>query len=193
MTNEYDDTAAELFSALSDTDALGMLLADLHTDLHGRVARLKYISDISSVLSEDGSIIFGGPIASVALNEARSSFVLGNFAATVLMCQAMAENNLAGYLHSWHGRLPAKISFHDTLQRSEEAGLLDHWQVADLKRLAGLRNPLSHFRDPHDPANLMRRSMDSKDSFEEVISKDAHFAIATIIKLIAAPPFRVGP
>ena len=65
-------------------------------------------------------------------------------------------------------------------------------EVLDLKRLATLRNPLSHFRDMDDPGNLTRRSMVEDKPAEDLLSSDAHFAIATVIRLLANASFRVG-
>jgi hypothetical protein len=187
-----EDERSDLLSTASDMQLTKLLLADLHDELTERIARYRYLNDISATLGQGGTLIFGGTAAYAAIGEARSSFVHGNFVATILLCQALAENTLAGYLHVRMEELPAKVSFTETLKRCQAQGILSEGDAADLKKLAGLRNPLSHFRNVDDPDNLTRRSMSAGTPAEDLLSRDAHFAIATAIRLLASRSFRVG-
>ncbi len=56
----------------------------------------------------------------------------------------------------------------------------------------GLRNPLSHFRNLHDPHNLERRAMTGGSHPDELLSQDAWFAIGLIVRILSKPAFRVG-
>ncbi|CCV09086.1 conserved hypothetical protein [Mesorhizobium metallidurans STM 2683] len=187
-----DDDAADLFSTPSDVALLQLLLADLHDDLAGRLGRYHYLIDHGRTLGSGGTLLFGGTVAHTALIEARSSFVHGNFAATILLCQSLAENTLAGFLHVAGEDLPPKVGFHETLKRCSAMRFLSSGEITDLKRLADLRNPLSHFRNVNDPASLVRRSVVVGELAEDVLAQDAHFAIATTIRLMSKAPFRVG-
>ncbi|PZV34904.1 hypothetical protein [Mesorhizobium kowhaii] len=189
---DADDHTDDLFSTPSDVELLQLLLADLHDDLAGRLGRYHYLIDHGRSLGIGGTLLFGGTVAHTALIEARSSFVHGNFAATILLCQSLAENTLAGFLHVAGEDLPPKVGFHETLRRSSANGFLSSGEVTDLKRLADLRNPLSHFRNVNDPDNLVRRSVTGGELAEDVLAHDAHFAIATAIRLMSKAPFRVG-
>lgn len=182
----------DLFDDPSDMALLQLLLRDLHDELPERTARYRYLIDISQSLGPSGTILFGGSTSYNALSEARSSFVNGNYIATILLCQSLAESTLAGFLHVAGEDLPPKVTFHETLARCQSKGMLAASDFADLKRLAALRNPLSHFRDVNDQDNLARRSMIRDEPVEDLLSKDAHFAIATAIRLLANRPFRVG-
>jgi hypothetical protein len=55
--------------------------------------------DLSDTLGSSGTMLFGGEITDRAWREARWSFIHGNFAATVLICQGLAEHLLGSYLH----------------------------------------------------------------------------------------------
>jgi hypothetical protein len=57
-------------------------------------------------------LIFG-TVAALAWGEARSSFVNGNFVATVLLCQSMVEQLLASFLSSGleSDDLPRRVTF----------------------------------------------------------------------------------
>lgn len=184
---------ADILSPLSDLDLTGLLLADLHHDLVGKVSRYRQLVDLSSSLGADGAIITGGETSIAYWGEARSSFVHGNFAATVLLAQGLAEHLLASYLSVGIEAelLPERISFQETLRRCRMRNLFDDKDEADLRRLMSLRNPLSHYRSIDDPANLSRRVMTDQISAVEHLSRDATFAISMAVRLLSLPAFRL--
>lgn len=143
----------DLLSGLSDMDFARMLLADMHDDLKGRVARFRQLNDLSSALGSLGSMLAGGEVAYAAWCEARSSFVHGNFVATVLLSQALAEQTLAAFLAlGLDGEtLPTRIGFRETLKRCRSRDLITERDAADLERLMEMRNPLSHHRLIDEP------------------------------------------
>lgn len=66
----------------------------------------------------------------------RSSFVHGNYVATVLLCQSLVENPLAAFLHGGMlDELPSRIHFEETLRRCRAEGLLTDEDVIELKKL----------------------------------------------------------
>ncbi|URX64345.1 hypothetical protein KR767_09990 [Luteibacter anthropi] len=182
----------ELFSSYSTVDVFRVLLADLHGDVDGKIGRFHQLADLSTSLGSAGSILAGGEVAFNAWVEARSSFVHGNFIATVLLCQSLAEHLLAARLNMFEqDRLPNRIAFQETLKRCLAAGLISPDDEADLRCLMGLRNPLSHFRDLHDPASLFRRSLETMSGPEEHLRAVAAFAITMAVRLLSLPAFRV--
>jgi hypothetical protein len=183
----------DLFSEISDVDLMRSFLADLHDDLPERLQRFRYVTDIESVLGTGGTMLFGGYPTCSALAEARSSFITGNFVATILLCQSLIENLLAAFLHGGLlEELPSRIKFADTLERCRKRVLITDDEAADLSRLMELRNPLSHFRHITDDSSLERRSMNAGESADELLRKDAYFAIALVVRILAKPAFRIG-
>lgn len=184
----------ELFSPIRDLDFAGLLMADLQNDLTGRVSRYRQLADLSESLGTGGSMMPGGEVSYIHWTEARSSFVNGNFAATVLLTQSLAEHFLASWLHmsSEDVTLPSRIQFKDTVNRLLEQGYIYASLAVDLRRLVDLRNPLSHYRNMDDPTSLARRSFDAKTMVVEQTYRDAQFAIGVAVKLIGLPPFRIG-
>lgn len=184
----------DLLSDLSDLDFVRHLLADLHDDLREKVGRFRMLTDLGTEMGRSGTMIFGGHAAYHAWVEARSSFVHGNFVATVLLCQGLVENLLAAYLHA--GLLiddvPERIKFADTLRRCREREVISDADVADLRRMMDLRNPLSHFRHVHDAGHLDRRSVDERTSATDLLRHDAIFAIGVAVRILAKPAFRLG-
>ena len=136
----------------------------------------------------------GGETVWAAWTEARSSFVHGNFVATVLLCQGLAEHMLAAYLTIGLDaeKLPDRVSFSETLKRCISRGVITAQDADDLRHLMDLRNPLTHYRSIGDSRNLSRRVLDSQLPAETHLLTDASFAMSMAIRLLALPAFRLG-
>ena len=184
----------DLLSEISDFDLVRHLLADLHDDLSGKIARSRQLVDLSDALGLFGTMLFGGEITDAAWREARWSFIHGNFAATVLICQALAEHLLGSYVYAAlpMSDFPKRASFAETLRRCQERNVISDKDAADLRRLMDLRNPLSHFRDVNDPGSIFRRVLSTMEPAQEHLRRDANFAIGLAVRLLALPAFRLG-
>jgi len=158
----------------SDLDFVRHLLAEMHDDLQGKISRYRMLADLSREMGPNGTMIFGGQSAYNAWVEARSSFVHGNFAATVLLCQGLVEHLLAAYLHAglMMDDIPERIPFRETLRRCREKDVISDQDNVDLLKLMDTRNPLSHFRHVHDESNLDRRSIDTGHHATDLMSHD---------------------
>lgn len=192
--SESGSDQPDLLSELSDLDFVQHLLAEMHDDLPGKVSRFRMLTDVGREMGPNGTMIFGGHAAYYAWVEARSSFVHGNFAATVLLCQGLVEHLLAAYLHAglMIDDIPERIPFRETLRRCSDQDVISDQDVADLQKLMDLRNPLSHFRHVHDASNLDRRSIDTGQHAMDLIRHDAIFAIGLAVRMLAKPAFRLG-
>ena len=187
-----DPDQKELFSDWGALDLAQLLLKDLHDDLPSRVERVRYVFDLSAAMGTGGTMIFGGLTASHAYEEARASFVHGNFIATIMLCQSLLENLLAALLYAAGDELPPRVHFSETLRRCRGKGFLSLEDSTSVERLANLRNPLSHFRNVNDSSNLARRSMSADQEVSDLLKADAYFAIGIAIKVLSKPPFRIG-
>jgi hypothetical protein len=58
MSTELDQP--DLLSDLHDLDLVRHLLADLHDDLAGKIARLRQLVDLSGTLGSSGTMLSGG-------------------------------------------------------------------------------------------------------------------------------------
>lgn len=187
-----DDSS--LFSPLDDLDFVRHLLADLHNDLTGKVARFRQLADLTTEMGTERAMIPGGEVAFACWVEARSSFVQGNFVATVMLCQGMAEHMLASHLAMGVDAEPLrpKIRFDQTLKRCLADGVICDRDAEDFERLMALRNPLSHYRGVDDASNVDRRALDTRMPAREHLLNDATFAISMAVRLLALPMFRLG-
>jgi hypothetical protein len=185
---------ANLFDSVNDVNLLRWLLADLHDDLPNKLARFRQLTDLSAALGPGGTLMPGGETTYNAWTEARTSFIHGNYIATVLLCQGLAEHLLAAYIELGLGgeRLPTRVRFSDTLDRCVSRQIISEADATDLRRLMALRNPLSHYRNIDDPSNLSRRALDSQRPAEHHLLTDASFAISMAVRLLVLPPFRLS-
>lgn len=181
-----------LFSPLADVDFFRHLIVDLHDDVAGKIARFRQLADLTLEHGTERAMIPGGTAFSAWL-EARSSFVHGNFVATVMLCQGMAEHMLASRLAMGMDAkpLPKKVRFEQTLKRCQDEGVISERDAEDLERLMSLRNPLSHYRDVNDESNLERRAIHTQKQAREHLVSDATFAISMAVRLLALPSFRL--
>lgn len=188
------EAQTSLFSPLDDVDFVRHLLADLHDDLAGKVARFRQLADLTSEMGAGRAMIPGGDTAYACWLEGRSSFVHGNFVATVMLCQGLAEHMLAAHVATGLDAkpLPKRVRFDQTLDRCLEEGVISARDAEDLTRLMSLRNPLSHYQDVNDPTNLSRRALDARMPAREHLLQDATFAISMAVRLLALRDFRLG-
>ena len=189
---------ADLLSDIGELSLVRFLLADLHDDLKGKVARFRYLADLSGAMGSSGTMLPGGETASGAWLEARTSFVHGNYIATILLCQGFAEHILAAHLELPSGgvmpaELPNRISFNETLERCLASKVISDELAGKLRRLMNLRNPLSHYRSISDSSNLTRRAITTLVPAEIHLHQDASFAIGVAVQLLSLPAFRLGP
>jgi hypothetical protein len=180
-------------------------MGDVAGDLPDRVFRLKTLIALDADFGGSGIMLPGGEASYRAYIEARSSFVAGNFVATILLAQGLIENLLGGHLvlddvsrevRRRSPRVTKPFGVRPTLKQlinhALEAGVLVERDVEDIERLIGMRNPLTHFRDINDPQNLTRRAMENDKHPERIMFEDARFAIATIIGIVGKAQFAIG-
>jgi hypothetical protein len=187
-----------------DAVLLKTLLADIHDDLEGRVARLRLLMALELDFGNGkGLLLPGGTPARAAYIETRHAFVVGNFLSVILLSQCLLENVLAAQLGldaislEIHGAAPMqqkdRPAFKDTVMACQASGLLNDQDALDLLRLAGLRNALAHFRAIDDPSHLDRRSIRERRASVAICEDDARFAIGVFVRVLAKPAFRFKP
>lgn len=185
------------------TGVFRALIGELYDDLPGRVERLRELLALDADFGGGGVLLPGGHPTYLAYTEARSSYVAGNFVATILLCQAMIEHLLGGHLvvddvTRSIRQLPSREEIDQRpaldkiLKECVARGLLNSKDESDIRRLTSLRNPLIHFRQIDDPTHIERRSMSSGDHAFDLVAQDARFAIATSLRLLNKTEFAMG-
>jgi hypothetical protein len=177
----------------TDLDLVRYLLGEMYDDLGGRVARVKYLSALDSDYGgAEGTMIFGGTPAFLAYQDARGSWIAGNYVATVLVCQALLANLLTAYLHAASIEVAKRVRLEQTLKVCRAHGLLTEQDERDIVRLARQRNPLTHFRLLEDVDHLDRRAVDSGTHPVSIAQEDARFAITVVVRILGKATFALG-
>jgi hypothetical protein len=177
-------------------DIASYLTADFGDNLAGAVARYRFLMELDANFGSDWIMLPGGTASFQAYTESRTSFVFGNFLATIVLAQGLVENLLGSHLYIQEGIKPihglpqrqsgdlsARPSVREILSKSVEDGLISADLKARIDRLIGLRNPLVHYRNVDDGAHLMRRSMKENIPESELLETDADFAVSVIVEL----------
>jgi hypothetical protein len=138
-----------------------------------------------------GSGVFlpGGQAAFLAYTEARSSFVVGNFFATVLLAQAALEQILGGHLRATGFDLGTRVSFETVIAKCREEHVLRPEDEENIRRLKQLRNALGHFKSFDEEDSLERRAADQRTHVFVVAEEDARHAVFSVIFLLSHPLF----
>jgi len=189
----------------SESEAAQILLGSIAEDLPFRVHRFQTLIALDADFGGSGVCLPGGEAAYLAYTEARSSFVDGNFVATILLAQSLIENLLGGHLviddvsrevrqrpARTSKRLGGRPKLNDLIAHAVEAEVLSERDVLNIKRLMDLRNPLIHFRDVGDPQNITRRAMSAGKHSNQIMYEDARFAISTIVAVVGKTQFAIG-
>lgn len=189
-----DDQKTDLFSDFTDINSAKLLIEELYLDLEGKVGRVRQLTDLTRDLSPSGTLMPGGEVVSHLWSEVRSCFVHGNFAGTILLSQALAEQLLASYLSMAlsSNEVPKKMQFRDTIQKCISINTITKEDGDNLRRLSDLRNPITHYRSFQDKSNLTISAIESQTDSSELLLLNANFAINLVFKLISLPVFRVG-
>jgi hypothetical protein len=183
----------------SESQTAEMLLRELTDDLGRRVERLRFLIALDQDFGRGTLMLPGGEVSYFAYVEARSSFVAGNFLSAVLAAQCFVENILGGHLivdetvRPIHGQsalasgpVGRRPKLRQLIDKGIESEIISPTQASRIEQLATIRNPLMHFRDVDDPAQLGRRVLNQRVQAVEIMEADARFALTTVIELASS-------
>ena len=180
----------------SEREVARLLLVDASSDFDLRVERLRYLLGIDGDFEGDGFLLTGGYPAYAAYSEARSSFVNGNFVATVLLSQALLEHFLGGEVclrdmfEADAGAKPRRRRLRQLIDHAITEGVIRASDREPIERVIALRNPLAHHRGPTDPEELTMRAIQTKLHPEKLLYEDARLAITTVVRLVRLSSLR---
>src|SRR3546814_14097368 len=101
-----------------------------------------------------------------------------------MLCQGLAEHVLAAHLEMLLDEepLPPKVIFAETLRRCQVRSVISEQDVKDLRKLMTLRNPHSPFRANDDPATLLQRVLQTRQSPQSLLNSASTVALRTAIR-----------
>ena len=148
-----------------------------------RIERLEWIA-ANYPRSVAGFLLHGGWLSCQLLEQARYSFVYGQFLATAILGVAFIERVLAAQFYA---------SGRDNLERAGGLDLLrealrsawitqDEFQLFD--KVRRLRNPIVHFRRPLAPDTLESRAVQEDVRPDEIAQGDAQEVLKAVFHVL---------
>jgi hypothetical protein len=168
---------------MTDLDAESWLDREDSVCREGRRSRLDWLV---TLMPESEYLTFpGGWMAKYLFEEARYSFVYGQFMAATVLGMAFAERTLASWLHA-SGRTDLKRA---NLSRLMEEAVISGWlnseertAIDDARRL---RNPIAHFRKFGESDGVESRTVTEGKPPYELIEQDCRHVMRVMYRLLA--------
>ena len=127
----------------------------------------------------------GGMLAQSLFEEARYSFVYGQFLATSLLGLAYIERTLAALFYQEGRNDLERASLSRLLREAYSHGLLGHLEMENIERIRRQRNLYAHFRKPGVEHSIERRSVMEEDAPYNLIERDATEVMKAVLHLLA--------
>ena len=109
------------------------------------------------------------------------------------MCQICLEQMLGGLFRLALREDLRRGGAAIVLREACRAGFITENEFDLFDRLRQIRNPYTHYLDPEHPKSLVYREGEMESSFDDLIAKDAAFAIVALLQLCQRPPFMLVP
>ena len=152
---------------------------------HDRItleARLERLRHLQNIFPRGYSFLSSIETAYV-FDEAKMSYINGQFVATILLAQAHIEHHLQGYVASRGENQLAKSGLAKITKFLRAKTLLHPFLLDRIDRLRRLRNPFSHLQDYDYPDSLTKRAVDHNYDFTATLKSDAEFALALMYEV----------
>ena len=159
------------------------LLADIEeADVTSRDVRLERLEFLLAEFGPPADMmLIGGIGAMFAIQELQSSFLNGNFMATIFCCQTFVEHSLAGgYALGGQDDL-VESGFKKLTEQSLADGGISAPIAKRLDELREMRNPYTHPRIIQKRQSLLDRVVASKSDPHSMAEKDAREAIQILV------------
>jgi hypothetical protein len=160
--------------------------------LPDRLRRLRIISEVMT--SRDGYLLYSEE-SLYLFYDAKNCFIFGQFAACILVCQALLEHQLSS-LYTFAGkRKIARLGFKALIEHTLTDGILPEFVVSKLEDLRKKRNPLVHFKDyfqRDSKDSLLFQSAKMGTTPDELLEQQAKDAILVTFEILNRYPFGLG-
>jgi len=150
-------------------------------DENSRSARAARIDWASSLYQSTG-LVAGKIVPLSLMEEARVSFVNGQFMASVLCATSVVEHLLVDELVA-RGLHNGKPTLGTSIGAARSAQIFPAEMLNRMEELNNLRNPIAHHRDPLDASTLVSRFLSHKVHPNTLMERDSRFALEVMYDL----------
>ncbi len=148
-----------------------------------RLARLNWLTGL---MSEGEYLTFpGGWMARHLFEEARYSFVYGQFLAAIVLGMAYAEHTLAALLYGGGRSDLERANISVLLREAVKLAWLSEAEFKNLDHARALRNPVAHFRQPLSGDTVEYRSATLNEPPYSILEEDARHVMQVVFRLLA--------
>jgi HEPN domain-containing protein len=149
----------------------------------GRLDRLNWVAGLMPISNH---LTFpGGWIAKHLFEEARYSFVYGQFLAAIVMGMAYVEHTLAALLYGAGRSDLERASVSALLQEAVKDGWLSEEESNNLDHARTLRNAVTHFRRPLHEDTVEYRSVALSQLPYSILEEDARHVMVIAFRVHA--------
>ena len=120
--------------------------------------------------------------------DAKNCFIHGQFAACILVCQALLEHHLKGTYRMAGKDDMARLGFKSLIKHALSDGILPDFVASKLDELRKKRNPLVHAQE-EILGSYMPRALALNATPEEILEQDAKDAILLTFEILNRRPF----
>jgi hypothetical protein len=145
-------------------------------------ARLDRLRHLQTIFPKGYSFLSALETAFV-FDEAKMTYINGEFIATILLAQAHIEHRLQGYVASRGGCRLAKAGLARITEFLRTHDFLHVFLLDRIDRLRKIRNPFTHLQDSDYPYSLTRRSLERHNDWAETLREDAEFALTLMYEI----------
>ncbi|MCK4301170.1 MAG: hypothetical protein KAW91_00265, partial [candidate division Zixibacteria bacterium] len=139
-----------------------------------RLARLRYVQKVHP----SGLNMMASPETVFAFDEAKMTFINGQFIATLLLVNAFMEHWLGSLISSKGYTKSAQRGLKSIIDCAREQDLVNHFLLDRVDELRRIRNPFVHLRSFDDDSRLTRRALSAQVDPCCMIEDDAKKAMS---------------
>jgi len=150
--------------------------------------RLKRLRLLAEAMASPNGYLFHGLESVLLFEDAKNCFVFGQFAACILVCQALLEHHLKGPYRMAGKDSVVQMSFKKFIEYALADNTLPDFLISKLDELRKKRNPLVHpSKDALD--SYIPKALPLNTTPEELLEQDAKDAILLTFEVLHRRPF----
>lgn len=147
--------------------------------LDGRVQRLRHLQTIFP----KGYGFLSSLETAFLFDEAKMSYINGQFIATILLAQAHIEHGLQSYVAQRGESRLASAGLAKITKFLRRHNLVHTFLLDRIDRLRKIRNPFTHLPDWDSPHTLTRRAAQRQHDWSATLRDDAEFSLALMYEM----------
>ncbi len=147
-----------------------------------RQERLRWI--VEHYPPAEGFLLSGGWLSKQLLEEAKHSFVYGQYVAAATLGVAFVERILASQFYAAGRDDLERAGGHELLSEALRCGWLTQADFDRFDRMRGLRNPLVHFRRPLARDTIEARAVVSDAHPDQIVEADAREVLEGVLRVL---------